>query len=526
MRLDDLVREGLTEGAGHVRFDATRWTDSVAETPRMRERVRLPRAPRPPRRWVAAVAVAAVLLVGMGVPLALLSGLGGGDQGVRPGGSTVTDYGLSLELPAGWEGGVAGPRGSDFGPFLQAANRPLAPAESDPFATTTRRELAPDDVTLVFIEYTDSLAERGREPGENGNFPVEELPISIREGDFQPSFEGVSDLHDFARRTFTVNGRSFDLWVEFGQKPAAGDLVTAVNEVLATFRAAPPEGTYGYKTQADIDDGLSIRIPEPWSFHQDPSGPDDPRTLFAVGSWTFTVGGECAPVAAQEELPVDGTLFWLIEYVDVADPSEFPARPEHFELDEDTYAQFECSLVPSYLIRFQDKGRYFQAHVAFGPEAPESLGPEVLSALESLEVIAPVPDECPDDTGPWSDPDCPLPAWTRAVVEEAGYEVTGDTGSALVARAAGSGIYIWTNEQEELGSEPTFTETLEAEGYERWGEVAGRTVFTDGIRAVWVVQGLRVWVEGGPVDDLPELDVVAPLVEASEAVDYDAIDTR
>jgi hypothetical protein len=314
--------------------------------------------------------------------------------------------------------------------------------------------------------------------------------------------------------------------VEFGQKPAAGDLVTAVNEVLATFRAAPPEGTYGYKTQADIDDGLSIRIPEPWTFHQDPSGPDDPRTLFAVGSWTFTVGGECAPVAAQEELPVDGTLFWLIEYVDVADPSEFPARPEHFELDEDTYAQFECSLVPSYLIRFQDKGRYFQAHVAFGPEAPESLGPEVLSALESLEVIAPVPDECPDDTGPWSDPDCPLPAWTRAVVEEAGYEVTGDTGSALVARAAGSGIYIWTNEQEELGSEPTFTETLEAEGYERWGEVAGRTVFTDGIRAVWVVQGLRVWVEGGPVDDLPELDVVAPLVEASEAVDYDAIDTR
>jgi hypothetical protein len=675
MRLDDLVREGLTDGSDRVRFDAGRWVESVTDTSRLRGRVPLGRVPRPPRRWVAAVAVAAVLVVGMGVPLALLSGLGGGDRGVRPGGATVTGHGLSLELPGGWEGGVAGPRGSDYGPFLQAANRPLAPPESDPFATTTRRELAPDDVTLVLIEYTESLAERGREPGENGNFSVEELPIAIREGDFQPSFEGVSDLHDFARRTFTVNGRSFDLWVEFGQKPAAGDLVSVVNDILATFRAEPAEGTSGYKTQADIDDGLSIRIPEPWTFHQDPSGPDDPRTIFAVGSWTFTTGGDCAPVAAQEELPADGVLFWLIEYTNVADPSEFPVRPEHFELDESTYAQYECSLVPSYLIRFQDQDRYFQVHVALGPEASESLAPEVLRALESIEVgpsptgyetytdpgdglsvtipqewsfseeptdpiepenvlaagswafpeggvcapfaaldelppdgaffwmieyhgdqrhpedfvprpdrfdfadfrygkgfscygvvpqyqlrftdqgrffqlqvafggqapesrraevlrvldsievTAPVPDECPADTGPWSDPDCPLPAWTRAVVEEAGYEVTGDTGSALIARAAGSGIYIWANEEEELSSEPAFTETLEAEGYERWGEVAGRTLFTDGIRAVWVVQDLRVWVAGGPVDDLPELEVVAPLVEASERVDYDAIDT-
>jgi hypothetical protein len=95
-----------------------------------------------------------------------------------------------------------------------------------------------------------------------------------------------------------------------------------------------------------------------------------------------------------------------------------------------------------------------------------------------------------------------------------------------VAQAAGSGIYIWANEEEELSSEPTFSETLEGEGYERWGEVAGRILYTDGIRAVWVVQGLTVWVAGGPVDNLPELEVLAPLVEASEIVDYDAIDTR
>jgi hypothetical protein len=387
MRLDDLIREGLSEEAGRARFDALRWAESIVGTPRAGAGMRLRRAPRPPRRWVVAAAVAAVVLAGMGLPLAMLSGLFGPDRSdPRPTGSTVTGYGLSLELPGGWEGGVAGPRGSDYGPFLQAANRPLGPPEDDPFATATRRELAPEDVALVLIEYTESLAERGLEPGENGNFPVVEPPISIREGDFQPSFEGVSDLHDFARRTFTINGRSFDLWVEFGQKPAPGGLVSVVDEVLATLRVEPPPPPPGYVTHTDADDGLRVTIPEAWTFHQDPSGPDDPRTVFAVGSWTFTTGGECAPVAAQEELPPDGTLFWLIEYTNVADPSEFPVRPEHFELDESTRGAYECSTVPSYLVRFQENDRYFQVHVAFGPEASESLRPEVLRALESIEV--------------------------------------------------------------------------------------------------------------------------------------------
>jgi hypothetical protein len=530
MRLDDLIREGLAEEAGQARFDTLRWAQSIVEPPRARARVRLRRAPRPPRRWVAAAAVVAVVLAGIGLPLVMLSGLFGADRSdPRPTGSTVTGYGLSLELPAGWEGGVTGPKGSDYGPFLQAANRPLGPPEDDPFATATRRELAPDDVALVLIEYTESLAERGLEPGENGNFPVLEPPISIREGDFQPSFEGVSDLHDFARRTFTINGRSFDLWVEFGQKPAPGGLLSAVDEVLATLSVEPPAPPPGYVTHTDAGDGLAITVPEGWSFSEEPTDPIEPENVLAAGSWPFPEGGVCAPFAALDGLPANGAFFWMIEYHgEQQHPEDFVPRPERFDFADFRYGkEFSCyGIVPQYQLRFNDQGRFFQLQVAFGGQASESLRAEVLRALDSIEVTAPVPDECPADTGPWSDPDCPLPAWTRAVVEEAGYEVTGDTGSALVARVAGSGIYIWTNEEEELSSEPTFAETLEAEGYERWGEVAGRTLFTDGIRAVWVVQGLRVWVAGGPVDDLPELDIVAPLVEASGRVDYDAIDTR
>lgn len=523
MRLDDLVRAGLAEGAGTVRFDANGWTDTVTEAPPVRGRVRLPRAPRPPGRWVAAVAVAALILVGMGVPLALLSGLGGGEQDVRPGGPTLNAYGMRMDLPEGWDGRIVGPAGTEFGPYLHAANFPLPPKDDD-VASNARAGMTDDQVTIVLIDVTTALARDVR--GSQEPYPPLEGKLQVGPEDLGDSLESGYPGDAHARREFSIEGRSFFLHVEWGASTASPERFSVVNEVLATFRAEPALGTSGYKTQADVDDGLSIRIPEPWTFHQDPSGPDDPRTVFAVGSWTFTKGGECAPVAAQEELPADGTLFWLIEYHDVADPAEFPVRPEHFELDEGTYAQYECSLVPSYLVRFQENGRYFQVHVAFGPQASESLQPEVVRALESIHVTAPVPDECPADTGPWSDPDCPLPAWTRAVVEEVGYEVTGDTGSALIVEGLGGEFAIWATSQDF-----TAKHLVEEEGYREAYVIDGVLTYSDGVRMVWMVQGLAVWVSGWQVGEPapgepPPGPIVADLVDASRRVDYDAIDTR
>jgi hypothetical protein len=298
--------------------------------------------------------------------------------------------------------------------------------------------------------------------------------------------------------------------------------VAEVNEVLATLRVDPPEGPTGLQTHTDADDGLSITFPAAWTFHQDPSGPDDPRTLFGVGTWTFTRGGECAPTAAQEALPPDGGFMWLIEYRIAPDPGDLPARPEHFDLDPGTLGQYECSTVPSYMIRFQDAGRSFQVHVALGPEAPDSVGPEFMRALGSLEVTAPVPEDCPSETGPWADPDCPLPAWSRAVIEEAGYRVTGDTGSALEAAAPGGEFHVWA-------FPPDFTadELKQDEGYRQEAIVGGTVVYSDGVRVFWMVQGLVVWVSGWQADDpIPPVAVLGNLVHASELVEYDAIDTR
>lgn len=527
--LDELIRGALSGEAGDARFDRNRWEPSVTRLPAPR-RFRFP-VRRPVSRTLAGLAVAAVLAAAIAGPLILLSRLGTGTREIGPSGSSVEGYGIRLALPEGWEGRVVGPLGTDFGPILTAANRPFV-GDGDDFATETRRQLGADDVGLVLIDYTEVRARLGHAPGDGGEFLPVDLPISIRPEDFQPSFEGVDPSHHFARRTFTANGRSFDLWVDFGSRPAPEDVLADVNDVLATLRIDAPDSPSGYVTHSDRDDGLSIRIPATWAFHQDPSGPAEPRTIFAVGSWAFPTGGECAPMAAQEQLPQDGTFFWLIEYAD-SQGVDFPDRPEFFELDPATLGHYECSLVPSYLIRFQEHGRFFQVHVAFGPEASESLGPEVMRALESLEVTAPVPEECPAETGPWSDPDCPGQAWTRKVVETAGYEVVDDSGSALEVTAKGSRIFIWSFETNQLPGRPVslrmtekeFRDALSKEGYRLQSVVAGVPLYSDAIHTVWMVQGRAVWLDAALDEPLTD-GMLEPLVQASRDVDYAAIDTR
>jgi hypothetical protein len=182
-------------------------------------------------------------------------------------------------------------------------------------------------------------------------------------------------------------------------------LGSRTRDVGPSQSVSPSPSAPGYVRHVDRDDGLSIQIPAFWTFHQDPSGPAQPRTVFAVGSYPFSTGGECAPVAAQKELPGDGALFWVIEWRDAT--FDIPVRPPSFELDESTHGFYECSVASSYLIRFEDQGRYFQVHVALGEEAPDSVASEVLRALESLEVTAPVPEGCPPEVAPTGDPDCP-----------------------------------------------------------------------------------------------------------------------
>jgi hypothetical protein len=114
--------------------------------------------------------------------------------------------------------------------------------------------------------------------------------------------------------------------------------------------------------------------------------------------------------------------------------------------------------------------------------------------------------EC-DSPGPW--PESANGVWVRRVVEVAGYEIVGCTGSAWVAVTPVTSFYVWATEP---WQRPT--------GMRAATEPYLRGAFTDGTRVVWEAQGLALWVDAGPnaTDRLPGASAFGWLRTASRGL--------
>jgi hypothetical protein len=123
------------------------------------------------------------------------------------------------------------------------------------------------------------------------------------------------------------------------------------------------------------------------------------------------------------------------------------------------------------------------------------------------------------DYGPWARY-CPEAYWARAVIAEAGYRLEGDTGSALIVDTGETGAYFWAFEPDD----PTvpLPKAIADEGYERLAKIKHSRLYTDGIRIAWQIHGLYVWLEGGPVNSVDDLDRqgLRSLVAAARRVPY------
>jgi hypothetical protein len=121
--------------------------------------------------------------------------------------------------------------------------------------------------------------------------------------------------------------------------------------------------------------------------------------------------------------------------------------------------------------------------------------------------------ECPADwPGPWTA--CPEAEEVRQFTEHAGYRITGDTGSALVARGNGWSFYIWATERKEDGIDWAARERTGPP----LGQVGGVEIYGDeSLRRWWVVDGTIVWIEAGPNANsrIPPLEDMESLVRAS-----------
>jgi hypothetical protein len=99
----------------------------------------------------------------------------------------------------------------------------------------------------------------------------------------------------------------------------------------------------------------------------------------------------CSPKTAIEQMPSDGAFLYMFEYAR-AHPrllARFPPRPRGFRLRKKARQPYEC-LGLSYMIRFRDRGRAFQAHVFLGKRATSGTRARVLEILDSL-VVGPPP---------------------------------------------------------------------------------------------------------------------------------------
>jgi hypothetical protein len=273
----------------------------------------------------------------------------------------------------------------------------------------------------------------------------------------------------------------------------------------------PPPGWVRHTDSA----GISIDTPSAWGFNDDPV-PGSPTTLFALGTGPVRTGGDCAPTAALGSLPADGVLIDVMEYGSVDQPYSFPPRSDAFDLGP-LSGPFECWGVKTHLILFEDGGRYFQAHIVFGPDAPASLREQVLQSLDSLQVD-PLPASeqraalC--SAGQWTT--CPEAAWVYEVINEANvFHLGNRDDDAILGLEHDRSFALWTTPASEGG--PQGTDCV---------EVAGLETCKVGEQMYMEVQGVRLWIEPAPSPyeslrtqaALPDRETLGRLVRAALSV--------
>lgn len=293
--------------------------------------------------------------------------------------TTLDDFGLRMDLPDAWQGILfRWPVGE---PILHAATVPITDLYD---GSSAREALGPDDLFVVLSENYASAV----------HYEPVSLPIPIRPEDACPTCEildnGTSPPpgHALFYRSFAVTGRQFDLFVEFGTPAPTAEQLARVNEVLGTLEIDPPDTPpQSIDSTAVPVNPISVDLPAAWIGKDDPvPSSSAPRVAAAYGTWDFPTGGECGPEPALGDMPADGALVWVVEYADTGYAGDFYSPGPGFSIDLQTPpARWECAAAaPSRMYLFRVAGRFFEIHVAFGPDANEETIGQANGVITSL----------------------------------------------------------------------------------------------------------------------------------------------
>jgi hypothetical protein len=302
-------------------------------------------------------------------------------------------YGITITLPAGWDGRLE--RGA-----LSAASFPLA-ADLSPWTPKARKEIRADDVLLTVLEDEP----RRSPPLEVADYSELSGPLRLDADDFEP-FDGITEDsratgHGYARRTFQVAGRFFVLFAEAGARVPSGSLLGALNDLLESFAVEPGDFYPGTVEPARFSDRTG--------WYAGTSGEDEAR---AEGEFTTTWASTIPyadewnalpPSETLRHLPRDGIVIWL----GISRSNRFPPdresdesfreRQPPFSLgDFERRAGWEGQVrdLPEYVL-WGRVGRQYQVdlRVYFGrPDPTKAMLAEAQTMLDGLEL---------PDWGPW-----------------------------------------------------------------------------------------------------------------------------
>lgn len=194
------------------------------------------------------------------------------------------------------------------------------------------------------------------------------------------SFEECAARGDLEVRWggFRDAGRGTHVLVALGPK-AAQHRETA-RRVIDSLRFEPP-----YRKN-----GIRFQPPSGWAVHEKQlTATVEPLQQLAFGSYEVPDrkrDPNCTPKAAIDALPRDGAFVFMFEYrrLNRTQRMRFPAYPRFRLLGKEKRA-YEC-FGESWLFRWRDKGRTFQAHAYLGENAERRRREELLAALRSIVV--------------------------------------------------------------------------------------------------------------------------------------------
>jgi hypothetical protein len=164
--------------------------------------------------------------------LVLLGGCGGQGEtpAARPGGTKLSHHGISIAVPAGWDGRVLFTDAAGEGPaILQLANFALPPNEG----FEPPKELPPGEVDPIKTMSGDDvlvMISPAQVPGPSGSLP----PRIGEESFLARGSPTIPHGHAMAEQAACFRGRCVRVLVDFASPPSR-ERVDAANDVLASL---------------------------------------------------------------------------------------------------------------------------------------------------------------------------------------------------------------------------------------------------------------------------------------------------